>query len=238
MFRRRRNFTRFGSRFKRRRRSPYPHQGGRYQRCQFTFSSNMISTDGASYVIWFDMLGISGHIADYSTPDRYVLTQIARYIEVRAVQWDATFQLFSGDASTQSLVVGIDWLFAGLCVDRDDAVGLPTSSGFFDPFTTESPVAAFPPSIATAQTDTGSPLRWMRQKYFHAQAGNLQNVSSTFNSSGYHGRWSSRYRRTIRLDDTTGLYWVAGRNSLLASSSVLANLTCSGSLWYRVGFGK
>jgi len=240
MFRRRaRNFSRFRSRFKGRRRSPYPHQGGRYQRCQFTETSNLVGADGASYVVWFDILSIVNHLADNTTPEGYVFNQIARYIEVKAIQWDATLNYFQPPAAGGggNTVAIIDWLYAAWIVERLDSAGLPSSSGFYDPFTTESPVANYPPSPVTAQMNVQSPLRILREKYWHAQGGNLNSVAQTWDSSGYHGRWSSRYRRPVRLDDTTGLYWVVGRNSLQGGGSI-TNITCSGSLWYRVVFGR
>lgn len=236
--RRRRNFSRFRSRFKMRRRSAYPHQGGRWQRCQFTLPNIVTGSGGASDVNWNDMLGITGHLQDPTTPDGVVLTQIARYIEVRAIQWDATFAYYVPPASV-SAETSMDWLFAGWCVDRDDAAGNPASASFYDPFTTESPVEEYPPAPTTTQLNLQSPLRWLRVKYVHCNAGNLNNVQSIFSNGSYYARWSARYSRTFRLDDTTGLYWVTGRNTLLDGElGSSAQVIISGALWYRVAFGR
>lgn len=240
MFRRRgRSFSRFRARFKRRRRSLYPHQGGRWQRCQFNIPTSLLGGGGASYVDWNSLLSIVRHLNDPSTADGVVMTQIARYIEVRAIQWDHTFSYWVPPIVAQQAVTAVDWLFGGFCVERLDANGSPVSGGLFDPFTTESPVEDYPPNPALTQTNISSPLRWLRTKYQHFQSGNLNNVSTTFVNGSSQARWSARYSRPIRLDDTTGLWWVVGRNTLLdveTGSSVYSIL--SGALWYRVGFGR
>jgi len=240
MFRRRgRSFSRFRSRFKRRKRSVYPHQGGRWQRCQFTIPASLLGGGGISYVDWNSILSIARHIQDPSTPEGLMLTQIARYIEVRAIQWDATFTYWVPLTVANQAVTQIDWLFGGWAVDRLDANGLAVSGGNYDPFTTESPVEEYPPTPATSQTNLGSPLRWLRVKYFHAQTGNFNNVSTTFVNGSAQARWSGRYSRTFRLDDTTGLYWVTGRNTLIDSELGTSwYAVVSGCLWYRVGFGR
>lgn len=239
MFRRRsRSFSRFRSRFKRRKRSLYAHSGGAYQMCQFYLPATFASSEAFSNVEWTELLKIEDHIGDSTSAQGAALNQIARYIEVRAIQWDLSGYLRQSAASASAIPRGS--FFAGLAIDRltNDVGRPPVAAANFDPFKNESPISAVGSAAVDVQ-DYTQPMRWLRSKAWTFPTGNFDNVASVFTSnSGYH-RWSSRYKRPFRLSDETGLYFVrAFADTVGGGGDSIYDATWCGKLWYRVGFGR
>lgn len=241
MFRRRsRSFSRFRGRFKRRRRSLYVQSGGSWQACQFFLPTTLASSESFSNVEWTELLKIEDHVGDQSTPQGAALNQLARYIEVRAIQvdWFGHMVLAGGGAAA----VGRGTLFRGLAIDRlsNDVARQPVAAANFDPFANESPVAGVGSASVDLQ-DYQQPTRWLRSKWTGFSTGDLDAVTSAFQSNIATVRWSFRFRRAFRLDDSNGLYAVRGFRDTVtgtAEGDTTYADTCCGKLWYRVGFGR
>lgn len=240
MFRRRsRNFSRFRGRFKRRGRSGYVHAGGRWQRAQWCQSFGLTASGGSTTTAWTDLLGIDNHIFNQTDTAGSLMTQIARYVEVRAFQWD--FSVIYRPLSNAAGVQLTDWIFLGFCVDRKDADNFPASSTVYEPFVTQLPIERF--SLAGAdnigQGDLQTPTRWLRKKRTAFQAGDLNGAATTYSSNGGHNTWSGRYRRSFKLSDENCFAWVWGINSLAAEGTPASyTIFSAGDIWYRVGFGR
>lgn len=241
MYRRRsRTFSRFRSRFKRRRRSLYPHSGGSYQSCQFYLPTTLASSEAFANTEWTELLKIEDHVGDSTSAQGSALNQIARYIEVRAVQidWHGHLVVAGGGA----LAVGRGCLFRALAVDRltNDIGRPPVAAANFDPFANESPVASVG-SAAVDLQDSQQPTRWLRSKWTGFPTGDLDAVTSAFQSNACTVRWSFRFRRAFRLDDNSGLYAVRAfldTTTGAGEGDTTYSDTCAGKLWYRVGFGR
>lgn len=236
--RRRRNFSRFRSRFKMRKRSLYPHSGGSFQLAQFWLPSLLASSEAFSNVEWTELLKIEDHIGG-SDPQGAALNQIARYIEVRAIQCEVF--AWTTVAAAGLLAVPRGNFFAGLAIDRltNDVGRPPVAAATYDPFATMSPISDVA-SAGVDETDYAHPMRWLRTRYQCFPIGNADAVASTYSSNSAFFSWRFRYTRRFRLSDETGLYAVRAFNSTATGGGDddTYNSVVAGKLWYRVGFGR
>lgn len=244
MFRRRsRSFSRFRGRFKRRRRSLYPHQSGGWQRAQFHVQAAHLSSDDFSDIVWSEILGISEHIGSYTVPQGDLLNQIARYVEVRAIRCEVSGYYFP-TASAEGVTYQ-NRCFAGIAIDtfnRDvTSDGSPESAVLFDPWFIERPIRAITATgITTESTDISQPTRWLKTAWQMFNGGNIANAARDFGSNQSVFRRSWTYAKRFRLDDHHKLYFVSAysSNALEAAGGTAYTYAFSGALWYRVGFGR
>lgn len=243
MFRRRRSFRRFSSRFKRSRRSLYPHQGGRWSRAQFCFINGHASSNGFSDITWSDILQIPFHLGDPNVIIGDQLNSFARHIEVRAIRANVS-GLYIPNLTTVNGVFLDNQVFAGIALDNFDrsstaTPGVPLASVLFDPFVTTRPLKSTLSANTDADQDTAQPVRWLKREWHLFNGGNIASSSSAFTSTGAQFNRNLNVARRFRLDDFTGLYFVSAfRSSAEEGAAVAYDLQWAGAIWYRVSFGR
>lgn len=243
MFRRRRSFRRFGARFKRRRRSLYPHQGGAWSRAQFCFINGHASSNGFSDITWSDVLQIPFHLGDPNIVGQDQLNSFARHIEVRAIRCHVNGFYIPNTLSVNGVFLD-NQLFAGIAIDnfsRDSTAtpGVPLASTLFDPFVTQRPIKSLLSTNSDDDQDTAQPVRWLKREWSLFNGGNIFTSSSAFTATGAQFSRSLNVARRFRLDDFTGLYFVSAfRSSAEEGQAVAYDLQFAGCIWYRVSFGR
>lgn len=217
----------------------YPHQGGRWERCQFSFAAVHASSEEFSDVSWSEMLGISEHIASYLQQQGIAIGQMARYVEVRAIRATVTGSYFPTTSVTA--VSLFNRVFCGFCVDTfdrnaQDGTGAPESAPLFDPFANEYPVRLITSAGITMQNDITQPTRWLRTDWHHFNGGSI-NGSAGFQSNSAQLVRHFTVSRRFRLDDHHKLYCVTGFSSNTTElAPVTYTFAVQGALWYRVIF--
>jgi len=243
MFRRRRSFSRFRSRFKRRKRSVYPHQGGVWNRAQFCIQTAHASSDQFADILWSDLMGVNFHLGDPNTVLGDTINSFARYVEVRAIRCHMSGYYVPNVDAVGATVVS-NYLFAGLAVDnmsRDSTAtaGAPLAATLFDPFVTQRPIKSVLGSNTDQDQDTAQPVRWLKREWSMFNGGNFAQSSASFTSTGAQFNRSLNVARRFRLDDFTGLYLVtAFRSDIDETHACGYQFNASGCIWYRVSFGR
>lgn len=243
MFRRRRSFRRFTSRFKRRRRSLYPHQGGAWSRAQFNFVGAHVSSDDFSDITWNDILQVPFHVGDPNVVMGDQFNALARHIEVRAIRAHVAGWYLPHPVAGPLTAVSVR-IFAGICVDqvsRDTTAtpGFPLGSSLFDPFVTTRPIKSLLSTNTDADQDSAQPTRWLKREWSFFNGGNLTDASAAYTSTGAQFNRNLNVAKRFRLDDFSGLYFVSALTSPAPEANPVGYFfNWAGAIWYRVSFGR